>query len=155
MSITADDIEKVAKLARIQINDDQVTDVTNSINDVLALIDKMQSVDTSHVEPLANPQDAVQTLRQDEVTAIEMDNGHHLVLFAGKRDFHHNAAIGYRAIAMRRTLGVITTNDPPLAFECCKARELRLCHLEGVGVCLPSSVTSGQAGQHCDEDSAA
>ena len=69
MSITADDIEKVAKLARIQINDDQVNDVTNSINDVLTLIDKMQSVDTSHVEPLANPHDAVQTLRKDEVTA--------------------------------------------------------------------------------------
>ncbi len=70
MSITANDIEKVAKLARIQITDDHVPEVTSSINDVLGLIDKMQSVDTSNVEPLANPHDAVQTLRKDEVTAV-------------------------------------------------------------------------------------
>ena len=70
MSVTSNDIEKVAKLARIQITEEHIPEVTNSINDVLGLIDKMSSVDTSSVEPLANPHDAVQTLRTDEVTAI-------------------------------------------------------------------------------------
>ncbi len=70
MSVDANDIEKVATLARIQITDDQIPEVTNSINTVLGLIDKMQAVDTSSVEPLANPHDALQTLRADEVTAV-------------------------------------------------------------------------------------
>ncbi len=70
MSVDANDIEKVATLARIQITDDQIPEVTNSINTVLGLIDKMQAVDTSSVEPLANPHDSLQPLRADEVTAV-------------------------------------------------------------------------------------
>lgn len=71
MSVTTNDIEKAAKLARIQITESDISNVTDSINDVLGLIDKMQSVDTSDVEPLANPHDAVQTLREDVVTATD------------------------------------------------------------------------------------
>ena len=69
MSVDASDIEKAAILARIQITQEQIPEVTNSINNVLKLIDKMQAVDTSNIEPLANPHDAIQTLRADEVTA--------------------------------------------------------------------------------------
>ncbi|CAA0079281.1 Glutamyl-tRNA(Gln) amidotransferase subunit C [BD1-7 clade bacterium] len=70
MSVTKDDIAKVAHLARIRIEDSQVPAVTDSINEILALVDQMQQVDTSQVEPLANPHDAVQILRADEVTAV-------------------------------------------------------------------------------------
>jgi len=71
MSVTANDIEKVAKLSRLLITEEQIPSVTDSINDVLGLIDKMQNVNTNNVEPLANPHDAVAVLRQDEVTAID------------------------------------------------------------------------------------
>jgi aspartyl-tRNA(Asn)/glutamyl-tRNA(Gln) amidotransferase subunit C len=71
MSVDAKDIEKVATLSRIQISPEQIPEVTNSINTVLGLIDKMQTIDTSQVEPLANPHDALQTLRADEVTATD------------------------------------------------------------------------------------
>lgn len=70
MSVTKDDIAKVAHLARIRIEDSQVPAVTDSINEILALVDQMQQVDTSQIEPLANPHDAVQILRTDEVTAV-------------------------------------------------------------------------------------
>ena len=70
MSVTKDDITKVAYLARMQVNDEQVPKITESINEILALVDKMQTVDTSSVEPLANPHDAIQRLREDEVTAV-------------------------------------------------------------------------------------
>lgn len=69
MSVTKEDIAKVAKLARIQLDDEQTPNVTNSINEILALVDKMQQVDTTNVEPLANPHDATQRLREDVVTA--------------------------------------------------------------------------------------
>ena len=70
MSVNAHEIEKVAVLARIQITPEQIPEVTSSINNVLGMIDKMQSIDTSNVEPLANPHDALQILRADEVTAV-------------------------------------------------------------------------------------
>lgn len=70
MSVTKDDIAKVAHLARIQIDESEVPAVTDSINQILTLVDQMQKVDTRDVAPLANPHDAVQILRADEVTAV-------------------------------------------------------------------------------------
>ena len=71
MSVSKTDIEKVAYLSRIELEDGQIPVVTDAINEILTLIDKMQSVDTSQVDPLANPHDAVQRLREDEVTAFD------------------------------------------------------------------------------------
>ena len=68
MSIAQDEIEKLAALARIRIDGSQVGDVTDRINQVLELVDQLQAVDTSGVEPMANPHDAVQRLRADEIT---------------------------------------------------------------------------------------
>lgn len=62
------DIEKLAKLARLEINDETLGEVANSITEVLALVDQLQAADTSGVAPMAHPLDAVQTLRADEVT---------------------------------------------------------------------------------------
>jgi aspartyl-tRNA(Asn)/glutamyl-tRNA(Gln) amidotransferase subunit C len=70
MSISRDTIAKVAHLARINLSDEEIPKITQSISDILGLIDKMQAVDTTNVEPLANPHDATQRLREDEVTAI-------------------------------------------------------------------------------------
>ncbi|MBN7795329.1 Asp-tRNA(Asn)/Glu-tRNA(Gln) amidotransferase subunit GatC [Parahaliea mediterranea] len=67
-SIDPDEIEKIATLARIRIAGDQVAGVTHRIADILAMVDTLQAADTTDVEPMANPLDAVQTLRADEVT---------------------------------------------------------------------------------------
>jgi aspartyl-tRNA(Asn)/glutamyl-tRNA(Gln) amidotransferase subunit C len=68
MSIEQSDIEKIAVLARIRIDHNDVADVANRINDILAMVDTMQAVDTSNIEPMANPLDATQRLREDRVT---------------------------------------------------------------------------------------
>lgn len=70
MSISRDTITKVAHLARINLGDEEIPKITQSISDILVLIDKMQSVNTDNVEPLANPHDATQRLREDIVTAV-------------------------------------------------------------------------------------
>ncbi|ABD82450.1 Asp-tRNA(Asn)/Glu-tRNA(Gln) amidotransferase subunit GatC [Saccharophagus degradans] len=62
------DIEKLAKLARLEINDETLGEVANSITEVLALVDQLQAADTNGVAPMAHPLDAVQILRADEVT---------------------------------------------------------------------------------------
>lgn len=69
MSIQRDDIIKVAHLAHIQVSEEQIPDITNSINDILQLIDAIQQVDTRNVTPLSNPHDARQQLREDIVTS--------------------------------------------------------------------------------------
>ena len=68
MAIDRSDIEKIAKLARLNINEDEITEVTDSISNILSLVDKMQSADTTGIEPMAHPMDAVQRLRPDIVT---------------------------------------------------------------------------------------
>ena len=70
MALNNADILKIAKLARLQVDDQQADDYANSITSILDLIDDMQAVNTDGVEPLSNPLDAHQRLRADEVTAI-------------------------------------------------------------------------------------
>lgn len=62
------DIQKIAHLARINISSDVAEDTASSINDVLALIDQLQAVDTTGVAPMSHPMDARQRLRADTVT---------------------------------------------------------------------------------------
>jgi aspartyl-tRNA(Asn)/glutamyl-tRNA(Gln) amidotransferase subunit C len=68
MAIEQDEIEKIAELARIRIAPDQIGEVTGRIAAILDMVDQLQAVDTRDVEPMANPLDAVQVLRPDEVT---------------------------------------------------------------------------------------
>jgi len=68
MAIEQDEIEKIAELARIRIADTQIGQVTQRITEILHMVDQLQAVDTSDIEPMANPLDATQLLRADEVT---------------------------------------------------------------------------------------
>ncbi|MCY4270207.1 MAG: Asp-tRNA(Asn)/Glu-tRNA(Gln) amidotransferase subunit GatC [Gammaproteobacteria bacterium] len=65
------EIDKIATLARLRVSPAEADEVATRIGGILALIDRMQSVDTAGVEPLAHPLDAVQRLRADEVTETD------------------------------------------------------------------------------------
>jgi len=68
MPINERDVVRVAELARISLDDATLAEVTRRIGEILKMIDQMQAVDTRNVEPMANPLDALQRLREDEVT---------------------------------------------------------------------------------------
>ncbi len=68
MALDKSDVEKIAHLARLEINQADTDEVTQRISNILAMIDQMQSIDTDSVEPMAHPFDAIQRLREDEVT---------------------------------------------------------------------------------------
>jgi aspartyl-tRNA(Asn)/glutamyl-tRNA(Gln) amidotransferase subunit C len=68
MPIAEDEIEKIADLARIRIDREDIAAVTGRITAILSLVDQLQAVDTSAVEPMANPLDATAVLRPDTVT---------------------------------------------------------------------------------------
>ena len=70
MAIEQAELEKIAELARIRIGDTQIGDVTRRITEILGMVDQLQAADTDGVEPMANPLDATQRLRADEVTEI-------------------------------------------------------------------------------------
>jgi aspartyl-tRNA(Asn)/glutamyl-tRNA(Gln) amidotransferase subunit C len=66
--ISRADIEKVAVLARIRLDDEQIPALENDLSNILSLVDQLSAANTDNVEPLAHPLDAVQRLRADEVT---------------------------------------------------------------------------------------
>ena len=68
MAIEQDEIEKIAELARIRIADNEIGQVTARITEILHMVAELQAVDTRDAEPMANPLDATQHLRADEVT---------------------------------------------------------------------------------------
>ena len=70
MTIEQSEIEKIADLARLRIEGEQIGEVTQRIDSILTMVDQLQAIDTSGVEPMANPLDATQRLRADEVTEI-------------------------------------------------------------------------------------
>ncbi len=72
MSITPDEIIATAKLAKLQVDDKDISEVTERISAILELVDQMQAIDTSEIQPMANVLDAVQYLRPD--TIVEPDN---------------------------------------------------------------------------------
>jgi aspartyl-tRNA(Asn)/glutamyl-tRNA(Gln) amidotransferase subunit C len=68
VTISRADIEKVAVLARIRLDDEQIPALENDLSNILSLVDQLSAANTDDVEPLAHPLDAVQRLRADEVT---------------------------------------------------------------------------------------
>ncbi|MAC45654.1 Asp-tRNA(Asn)/Glu-tRNA(Gln) amidotransferase subunit GatC [Oceanospirillum beijerinckii] len=68
MALERSDVEKVAHLARLQIEENDIPEYTRNLTSILDLVNQMQEVDTGDIEPLAHPLDATQRLRHDEVT---------------------------------------------------------------------------------------
>lgn len=68
MALDRTDVEKIAHLARLQIDANDVPEYARNLSNILDLVDQMQAVDTQGVEPLAHPLDAVQRLRADQIT---------------------------------------------------------------------------------------
>ena len=68
MALERSDVEKIAHLARLGLNDADIPQTTATLNNILGLIDAMQAVDTTGIEPLAHPLETTQRLRADVVT---------------------------------------------------------------------------------------
>ena len=62
------DIEQIANLARLGINEKDIPEYVTNLTNILALVEEMNTVNTDDVAPMAHPTDAVQRLREDVVT---------------------------------------------------------------------------------------
>ena len=68
MSLTLEQVRRVAQLARIEIDETEAEGTLGQLNGIFSLIEQMQAVDTRGVEPMAHAQDVAQRLRPDCVT---------------------------------------------------------------------------------------
>ncbi len=68
MSLTQDDTKKIARLARIRLNDDEVEHYTGELDNILQWVEQLQSVDTEGVEQMTSVADMRLPMRKDEVT---------------------------------------------------------------------------------------
>jgi aspartyl-tRNA(Asn)/glutamyl-tRNA(Gln) amidotransferase subunit C len=68
MSLSDDQIRRLARLARIALQPGETREVGKRLNRILSLVDEMQAVDTTGIEPMSHALDVVQRLRADEVT---------------------------------------------------------------------------------------
>lgn len=71
MTLKTEDVRNIAHLARLHIDEDAIDRYATDLSSILSLVEQMNQVDSSTVEPLANPLDATQRLRGDEVTEID------------------------------------------------------------------------------------
>uniref|UniRef100_UPI004027F179 Asp-tRNA(Asn)/Glu-tRNA(Gln) amidotransferase subunit GatC n=1 Tax=Candidatus Scatousia sp. TaxID=3085663 RepID=UPI004027F179 len=67
MMITIKDVEHVAKLARLELTEDEKELYTKQLGDVLKYVDQMNEVDTSNVKPMTQVIDFVNVMREDKV----------------------------------------------------------------------------------------
>ncbi len=67
-TINRDEVMKVAHLARLAITEDKIDEYTKNLSNILDLVEQMNEIDTEGIEPMANPLDALQRLREDVVT---------------------------------------------------------------------------------------
>ena len=71
MSLSQEQVRRIAQLARIKVADDDCSAVQEKLNGIISLIEKMQAVDTNGIEPMAHALDLAQRLRPDLVTEID------------------------------------------------------------------------------------
>lgn len=68
MSLDQDTIRRIARLARLGVDEAENETYARSLSDIFAFVEQLNAVDTTGIEPMAHPLDASQRLRPDAVT---------------------------------------------------------------------------------------
>ncbi len=71
MALTLNDVEKIARLSRLYLDDGEKAQTLQELNDIFAMVEKMQSVNTDGIEPMAHPHEAALRLREDKITETD------------------------------------------------------------------------------------
>ena len=71
MSLSLDDVSRIARLARIEISPAEAAQTCDQLNGILAFVEQLQAVNTDGIAPMAHAVDVVQRLRADAVTEAD------------------------------------------------------------------------------------
>lgn len=67
MSLSTQEVEHIAKLARLRLTDQEVEKYCRQLSDILAYVEKMQSINTNDVEPTSQVTELINVVRDDKV----------------------------------------------------------------------------------------
>ncbi len=79
MSLSLDQVRRIAELARIELAPGEAEQTRDQLNGIFSLIEEMQAVNTAGVEPMAHARDVAQRLREDRVTEADRHADFHKV----------------------------------------------------------------------------
>ncbi len=71
MSLSNEEVRKIARLARLTVSESEASSYSGELSSILEMVDRMNRVDTTGVEPMAHPQNATQRMRPDVVTETD------------------------------------------------------------------------------------
>ena len=71
MTLSIDDVKKVARLARLAVTEQEAQTAHAQLSNIFGLIAEMQAVDTAGIVPMSHAQDVTQRLREDKVTEAD------------------------------------------------------------------------------------
>ena len=68
MPLSPEEVQRIATLARIELDPAETVAVREQLNGILGLIEDLQAVDTSGIEPMSHPTDAEVDSRAEPVS---------------------------------------------------------------------------------------
>ena len=68
MKINQQDVEHVARLARLSLNPDDLKTMTGQMDAILGYVDKLNELDTTGIEPMAHAVPMSNAFREDQIT---------------------------------------------------------------------------------------
>ena len=68
MSLDKKNIQHIATLSRLSVSDSESEEYSQDLSNILMLVEQMNAVDTSGIEPMAHPLEITARLRPDEIT---------------------------------------------------------------------------------------
>jgi len=68
MSLDKTDVKKIAHLARLAIDENDIPGYVRDLSNIFNLVEQLSDADTGNILPMAHPLDAHQRLRADVVT---------------------------------------------------------------------------------------
>lgn len=66
MSISIQDVEHVAKLARLDLTEEEKETYAKQLSEILAYVEQLNAVDTEQVAPTSHVMELVNVMREDE-----------------------------------------------------------------------------------------
>lgn len=72
MSLTLEQVRRIADLARLELPDAEAEATRVKLNGIFSLIEQMQAVDTEGIAPMSHPQALPQRLRADRVSEPDL-----------------------------------------------------------------------------------
>jgi aspartyl-tRNA(Asn)/glutamyl-tRNA(Gln) amidotransferase subunit C len=68
MSLDKSDVEKIAHLARMALDESHIDAYVEDLGNILKLVEQLEAVETDAIEPMSHPLHMAQRMRVDQVT---------------------------------------------------------------------------------------